>query len=576
MPARTIELGGLALALVLIAAKLAAAVTVSSPPLSEWSRLFATDAAVAMAFGVVARVVRARAFVALLYVILVAQVATTTALVQAIGSPLSAPRLAGLDTAMGDSAGHYLSLRDLAGALAVVATAIAAPFVSPLLSVGAKRTTAVLGVLIALPAWFLGEPALPAHRNALVFFVKSALVPDTMAHGDFASRGAGVAVTDPELLSLRGRAAGRHVVVVVLESVASRFLWTKGASPTPMPFLESLAARSLVATDAYASYPESIKGQVALFHAVHPAPSTDVASYARVPVPGLATLFAERGYATGLFHSGRFRFLGMEFVLARSGFQHRADAATIGGVTESSFGVDEESTVDALLHFVDARGERPCFTAYLPVAGHHPYDSPPGGPFPYDTQLGCYRNALHYADRAIERLWRGRELRGLAQQTLLGVVGEQGQACGEHGGNYGHTVAPQEENRRVPLLFHAPGAIDMSSRVESPVSHVDLAPTILDLCGLPTCAGHEGSSMLRVAGRPALFFADWGASLIGVRDGDWKLIHDRDTVRDQLFDVVADPRELDDRAADQLAVVTRLRNAALGFFGPRTACVSAW
>ena len=567
-------MNGLALFGVLVTAKLANVIAVGAPPAAEWPASVAGDAALCLGYALVARLVRARSLRGVVFGAIALHAAIATALVAAIGTPMSRAMLDGLDSAMGDSIGHAARPAALVGAGAVLVAALAMPPLVRRVGPRVGRATAWSGLALAAFWVVTPEPALPAHRNALLFFWGSLRAPSPVQV--VVARSAGVAVVDERLLALRGAARERDVVLVVLESVAARFISPYGASEDPMPFLTTLAARSLVVSDAYAVYPESIKGQIAVFHAVHPAPGTEAKQYANVPVPGLATLLGEHGYATGLFHSGRFRFLGMRDVLARSGFEHQADAATISGVRESSFGVDEEATVDALLAWLDAQGGGRTFAAWLPIAGHHPYDSPPGGPFDHDTMLGCYRNALWYADRSLRRLCDGLAARGRLDRTLLVVVGDHGQAFGEHDGNFGHTFALYEENLRVPLIVRMPGATDAGITLDAIASHVDLAPTILDFCGLPPCDGHEGSSLLRVRDRPALFFADWGASLVGVRDGRWKAIFDRDTRRELLFDLVADPQEAIDRSGDRAEVVTRLRALAVGFFSPRTVAVAGW
>src|SRR3954452_12158734 len=104
----------------------------------------------------------------------------------------------------------------------------------------------------------------------------------------------------------------------------------------------------------------------------------------------------------------------MDAVVGGCGFDACEDAGHIGGEHDSSFGIDEPSTVRRILRWVDEDPGRPFFVTYLPVAGHHPYATPDGGgPFPQEPEANRYRNALHYADAALGQLFRGLRRRGL-------------------------------------------------------------------------------------------------------------------------------------------------------------------
>jgi lipoteichoic acid synthase len=229
-------------------------------------------------------------------------------------------------------------------------------------------------------------------------------------------------------------------------------------------------------------------------------------------------------------------------VLRNRGYQTREDAGDIGGERESSFGIDEASAVRRMLAWLDERRGEPFLLTYMPIAGHHPYDAPPPRPFPDDSDLGRYRNALHYADDSLAALLDGLRERGLEDNTLFVICGDHGEAFGQHEGNYGHTLFLYEENVRVPLLVAAPGLTD-AVRVGRVASLVDLAPTVLDLLGLPVPAEYQGRSPLGAEPRMALFCTDYSLGLVGLRDGRWKMIHELDSGRSQLFDLQDDPGE---------------------------------
>jgi lipoteichoic acid synthase len=288
----------------------------------------------------------------------------------------------------------------------------------------------------------------------------------------------------------------------------------------------------------------------------YPAFDIEAEMYAAVPCQSIAAVLSGGGYRTALFHSGRFMYLGMEAVIRNRGFETLADAGDIGGNHNSSFGVDEPSTVARILSWIDALPTgQPFFVTYLPIAGHHPYETPEPGPFPDWDEFGRYRNALHYGDASVGTLIRGLRARGLDQKTLWIVVGDHGEAFGQHEGNYGHTFQLYDENVRIPFLIAAPGLVPNQIRSRQVVSLIDTAPTVLSLAGLRAPESYQGRSMLDGEPRMALFFADYSLSMLGLRDGRWKFIQELNSGRSKLYDLEKDPQERTDLSDGQVEQV---------------------
>ena len=344
---------------------------------------------------------------------------------------------------------------------------------------------------------------------------------------------------------------GRSVLLVVLESTAARHMRFYGAATDPTPNLTALARRSIVFERAYAVYPESIKGLFATLCSRYPAFDTAPEIYADVPCGALPGILSAAGYRTALFHSGRFAYLGMPAMIERRGFDLLEDAGAIGGQVNSSFGVDDASTARRALQWIGSLGEdQRFFVTYLPIAGHHPYESTRPGPFQGRDDFTRYLNALHEGDAALGLLLDGLRALGREDDTLVIVVGDHGEAFGEHPGNFAHTLFIQEENVRVPYVIAAAGAIREARRVGRVASALDTAPTILDLLGLPPAGLHQGVSLLRPQPRMALFFTDYSIGWLGLADGCWKYLYQIDAGRSRLHDVCADPRESRDRALE--------------------------
>ena len=531
---------------VVLALAKAAALWGHTIPLSWWSPIayLWQDAAIALAFAAAEPILSSRPrLLWTLYGMLTLYAAMTVPVVRVLSSPLTWPMWRAVGGPLADSIWFYATPASIAAVLLLVAAAGIVPLLAH--RIPSRFVVCPLVACVALgPVAASRVDTIGLERNAWTALVSTAM-PHLSARAPLDWQRTGFApVADENLDAFRAVAAGRNIILVSLESTAAQYLGLYGARPDVMPNLTRLAASGIVFDRAYAAYPESIKGLYSVLCSAYPAFDVAVDSYEAAPCRSLPAALSERGYATALFHSGRFMYLGMEAVVRHRGYDTLADAGDIGGNRNSSFGVDEPSTVRRMLQWIDARDcGRPFFLTYLPIAGHHPYESSEAGPFDEHDEFGRYRNALREGDAALGTLMQGLLQRGLAEQTVWVVFGDHGEAFGQHEGNYGHTFNLYEENVRVPLLVATPERGSAQHRSHRVVSLVDIAPTVLDLAGLAVPPIYQGRSMLGPGAAMALFFADYSRGLLGLRDGSLKVIYAIDSGRSSLFDLDADPLE---------------------------------
>ena len=557
---------------VLIVAK-AIALAGHDVPLWWWSPIafFWHDAAVVLGFGILSKAtaeLATRSAVAFVYAVLALYVALNVPVTRVLSTPLTWAMWRAARGPLSDSIAFYATWDNVLLTMTVVALAIGLPSIHRHGARGFSRAFARLKArapfAIAVLAAFVALGPIAAQRvdtRGLERNAFTALIWTTMPRAHARAEADRWTTTgfehtiDADLTALGGAAAGRHIVMVSLESTAAQYLGLYGATPDVMPNLSALADDAIVFDHAYAVYPESIKGLFSVLCSSYPALDTAAESYDAAPCASIAAILGRRGYRTALFHSGRFGYLGMESMIRNRGYDRLEDAGDISGRHNSSFGVDEPSTVARILSWIDgvAKGDR-FFVTYLPIAGHHPYETPERGPFPERSDLDRYRNALHDGDSALGTLIQGLRARGLEEQTLWIVFGDHGEAFGQHDGNYGHTFQIFDENVRVPMLIAAPGLIDRPVRRQRVVSLIDVAPTLLDLIGEPLpnsgqrCPCYRGHSMLAREPRIAFFFADYSRGLVGLRDGRFKMIYELDSHRAKLYDLAEDAGERRDIA----------------------------
>jgi phosphoglycerol transferase MdoB-like AlkP superfamily enzyme len=530
--------------------------------LHSWPALFWDDALVALIFAAFEWLTRKRPlFSTVCYVTIVAYVAINVPLARLTSSPLTLPMIRATGSALSDSIVYHLTVTNVFLIGLVVLVAIAFPL-APGVRQEMQRRFLVLPLAVLSLGIFIAPPTNGFERNAFTALARSFL-PRVQARAtniDWRSSLVPSSMRDPSLDFLRGAAHGRNVVVIALESTAAQHLKVYGAKSDPMPNLTALADRAVLFENAYSVYPESIKGLFSVLCSRYPAFDTGAADYERVRTPALAQALRDGGYRTALFHSGRFMYLGMRSIIDHRGFETLEDAGHIGGNHNSSFGVDEPSTVRRILQWIDGlKSNERFFVMYLPIAGHHPYEVPVDGPFPGRDERTHYLNALHYGDSALGELLRGLKGRGRDTNTLFVIYGDHGEAFGEHAANFGHTFFLYEENVHVPLLLYAPGLITEPARINNIASLLDVTPTISDVIGLRPQPGWQGTSLLEGHPRVALFFTDYSLPLMGIRDGPNKIICEFGAHHAQFFGLASSRCETRNIASENSALLALYR-----------------
>lgn len=534
------------------------------------------DAAIALAFLGFERIVKRRWVVWSVYGALVVLVVANVPVALVLSSPVTVPMLRAARGPLSDSFLYHATPVNLVMTAAILIAGVTLP-----LALRSRWRATRAPVLIAVTIILFGAMGRPRvdtvglDRNPVIALAQTAVprIRAQPADADWRKARPDRSIGN-DLTELRGAAAGQNVLVIALESTAAQYLRPYGAAEDPTPNVTALAARSILFENAYAVYPESIKGLVAILASRYPAFDLAAERHAAIMTPSLPSHLSAAGYETALFHSGRFFYLGMEEILDASGFDRREDAGDIGGNHNSSFGIDERAAIRRVLEWIDGVPHgRNWFALYLPIAGHHPYSYSTAGPFPEESEIGRYRNALHEGDAALGELFAGLKQRGLDGSTTIVLIGDHGEAFGQHPGNYGHSLALYEENVRVPLLVFLPKLELRAQRVARTASLIDLGPTILDLLGLAAPPQFEGESLLEPQARAALFLADYSRGLLGLRDGCYKFIHELEGNRSKLFDLCTDPFEQSELSQNKAAEAREYRARLLGWSAAQVARV---
>lgn len=209
------------------------------------------------------------------------------------------------------------------------------------------------------------------------------------------------------------------------------------------------------------------------------------------------------------------------------------------------------------LHYFDPHDE------YMPQP-EHSADFPPIAGGRQDVDL--YDGEIAFTDFHLGRVLDALEANGQAQATVVVLFSDHGEEFKDHG-RLGHGLTLHGEMLHVPMALRIPG--QAGQRLKQVVSTVDLMPTLLELCELPVPSGLEGRSLLPLLQgtetQPRLAFAEAGmrgrTRLESIQEGKFKWIQEHGTSAGRLFDVQADPGELQDLSAEHPELVERLAAA---------------
>jgi arylsulfatase A-like enzyme len=309
-------------------------------------------------------------------------------------------------------------------------------------------------------------------------------------------------------------AARPNIVLVSMDTLRADHLGLYGYRRNTSPQLEALARESVVFERAISSASATQPSHASLYQ-------SRLSSHSNVRAQVLPEVLRSNGYRTAGFTGGG-------NVSARFGFGRGFE------VYEEDRGGFAKS-FPKLERWLRSNTDRPFFIFFHSFDIHHPYDvvSPydkifyPGykgevtGPktlyilsrirkiYPskgFEGQvelteqdkakiIALYDGGILFADQYVGRLVALLKQLDVWENTILVVLSDHGEEFWEHG-NVTHSHTVYTEVLHVPLVWHLPGSVHAGMRVARPVRLMDVAPSLLELAGLPIPESFRGRSLL--------------------------------------------------------------------------------
>ncbi|MFH1920004.1 MAG: arylsulfatase [Planctomycetota bacterium] len=313
----------------------------------------------------------------------------------------------------------------------------------------------------------------------------------------------------------------------------------------------------------------------------------------------VAEVFRSAGYATGCFgkwHNGAHfpnhpNGQGFEEFVGFCGghwtlyFDTRLEH---NGRPIKTTGYIADVLTDAALSFLRKNKDRP-FLLYLPYnTPHSPFQVPDRYFDKYkarglDDTLACVYGMVENIDDNLGRVLAALDELKLADDTVVVFTTDNGPNTERfNGGMRGRKGSVHEGGVRVPLFIRWPGHVRPGTTVTQIASHIDLLPTLVELCGvpMPETLPLDGVSLVPLLEGQT---ADWPDRMIFSHwMGGEQVLPNRGSVRSQryrgvferkgwqLYDMVDDPGETKDLAGEQAETLDKLRAAYDAWFADVT------
>jgi arylsulfatase A-like enzyme len=344
----------------------------------------------------------------------------------------------------------------------------------------------------------------------------------------------GHASADPAAGAVAARGRRPSVLMILPDQMRGQSLGCMGNTDVRTPNLDKLAAQGLLFRNAFANTPVCCPARANILTGKYAHRNGMVANDLRLreSEQTIAEVLAQEGYRTGFvgkWHlDGGPRLPG--FVppgARRQGFaywaanecDHRHFRPTYfrdddRPITEERF--EPEVWTDRAIDFLRRAGDDPFFLVVSMGPPHDPYGAPEKYMTLYDPamltmrpnwvggvagagrkEIAAYYAAVTAVDEQVGRLMAALAEAGRAEDTIVVVTSDHGDMLGSHGMRLKRK--PFEESIRVPGILRYPAKVEAGRSTKALLTHVDLAPTLLSLCGLPIPGGMQGTDLSAVS-----------------------------------------------------------------------------
>lgn len=297
----------------------------------------------------------------------------------------------------------------------------------------------------------------------------------------------------------------KNVVLISVESLSAEFLEHYGNTQKITPFLDSLADRSLLFTNLYATGNRTVRGLEALTLCIPPTAGESVIK--REDNKNKFTtgsVFKDKGYQVKYLYGGYSYFDNMEDFFKGNGYQivdrnnfnpSEITFANVWGVSDEDMAKKAIEEMNA-----DAKTGKPFFHHWMTVSNHRPFTYPEGR-IDIPGTAKSREGGVKYTDYALRKFFDMAKKQPWYSNTVFVIVADH---CASSAGK---TELPMDKYR-IPGMIFSDGFIE-PQKFSSLMSQIDIMPTLFGLLNFKYTSKFLGQDVFTPTFEPKAYIATY-------------------------------------------------------------------
>lgn len=292
-----------------------------------------------------------------------------------------------------------------------------------------------------------------------------------------------------------------NVILILLEGVRASELGIYGAEYSASPNLDGRSNLFSIFKNNYSTAPLTAKSEFAIncssldYFSGSPISSRQL----EIKKKCFPKILQENGYDTYWFHGNEKEFYKRESFLSQLGINHITDRISLiekGYSNEIGWGITDEQLFEYTIKKLSKMPGK-FYAEILTVSNHSPFsfdwgiDIPDNISYSDNEYFNSYRQGIYYTDYALNQFLDKFFASKLADNTHLIITGDHGAWAFDEDSL--SQLTKDEQFFRVPLLIYSPNS--QPRTIEAMTSHIDIAPTVLDLLNLQASNSFMGMSV---------------------------------------------------------------------------------